>query len=301
MPVACLLALALLAALASAPDAGAKKPGKKRGIVTRTAFGTGAGDDAILSATASCPKGSRAVGGGFAVPAPRPGYSPIMFESQKVGQRGWRASAQMFQAAPFDPITIAVDVLCRRGAPKTTTVTSTVPTPDASPLHANGPATSAPCPSKRRLTGGGFSTPPPLGSFGAANVVRRSEPTGNSWTSEVESDNAASTLTSYAYCAKRRASPPISAVAVTTPGTIPATTRAVATATCGGKRTMAGGGFRQVYDLTAGGGTFQIYESRRAGKSWTTVSRQGGSSTAISLTSAGLCTPKQPKPLKTRR
>ena len=288
--------------LALAGTAQAKQKGKKqkRGIVTRTAFGTVAGHHAILSATATCPKGSRAVGGGFAVPAPRSGYSSLVFESQKVGQRGWRASAQMSQAAPFDPITIAVDVYCQRGAPKTGTVTSTVATPDASPSHMNGPATSAPCPSKRRLTGGGFSTPPPLGSFGAANVIRRSEPTGNSWTSEVESDNAASSLTSYAYCARRKASPPMPAVAATTSGTNPAPASTSVTATCTKKRTMAGGGFQQAYSLLVGGGTFNVYESRRAGKSWTAVAEQGGDSTAISFSSVGLCAPKKSKRPKGR-
>jgi hypothetical protein len=277
---------------------GGKK--SKRGVVTRTAFGTVAGDDAILSATASCPKRSRAVGGGFAVPAPHSGYSAFVFESQKVGQRGWRASAQMFQAAPFDPITIAVEVYCRRGAPKTGTVTSTVPTVDTGSFHMNGPATSAPCPSSRRLTGGGFSTPPPLTPFGVANIVRRSEPTGNSWTSEVESDNAASSLTSYAYCARRKASPPMSAVAATTPGTNPAPASTAVTATCTGKRTMTGGGFRQTYILTVGGGTFLVHESRRAGKTWTAVADQGGDSTAISFSSVGLCAPKTSKRPKGR-
>jgi len=298
--VAASVALTLVATLAVMPPALAKPNGKKakHGIVTRTAFGTVAGDDAILSATASCPKRTRALGGGFAAPAPRTGTSAIVFESQKVGQRGWRASAQLSQAAPFDPVTIAVEVYCRAGAPATTTVTSTVPTVEAAPLHMNGPATSAPCPSNLRLTGGGFSTPPPLSLSGAANSVRRSEPTGNSWTSEVESDNAPSSLTSFAYCAKRKASPPSSPVATTVPGVNPAPTSTSATATCPGKRTMAGGGFAQTYILTLGGGAFQVYESRRAGKSWTAVSSQGGDSTAITFSSVGLCTPKKPKVTK---
>src|SRR4029077_1104825 len=201
---------------------------------------------------------------------------------------------QLSQAAPFDPVTITVEVYCRAGAPATTAVTSTVPTVESSPLHMNGPATSAPCPSHLRLTGGGFSTPPPLSLSGAANIVRRSEPTGNSWTSEVESDNAPSSLTSFAYCAKRKASPATSPVATTVPGVNPAPTSTSATATCPGKRTMAGGGFAQTYILTLGGGAFQIYESRRAGKSWTAVSSQGGDSTAITFRSVGLCTPKRP-------
>jgi hypothetical protein len=290
--------LALFALIPSVSDpAQAKQRGKeqKRGIVTRTAFGTVAGDDAILSATASCPKGSRAVGGGFAVPAPEQTFSAFVFESQKVGQREWRASAQMFQAAPFDPRTISVDVYCRRGAPKTTTFTSTVPTVESTPIHLNGPATSASCPSNRRLTGGGFSTPAPLSDSGVANVVRRSEPTGNSWTSEVESDNADSSLSSYAYCAKPKASPQMTAVIATIPGADPAPPSSAATATCTGKRTTAGGGFGQIYDLMIGGGTFQVVESRRAGKSWLAVSDQGGDSTAISFSSVGFCTPKNAK------
>ena len=300
-PVAASVALALVAILAVIPAATAKPNGKKakRGIVTRTAFGTVAGDLAILSATASCPKRTRALGGGFAVPAPRPGMSAFVFESQKVGQRGWRASAQISQVAPFDPVTIAAEVYCRARAPATAAVTSTVPTVE-SPSHMNGPATSAPCPSNLRLTGGGFSTPPPLAFSGVANIIRRSEPTGNSWTSEVESDNAASSLTSFAYCAKRKAAPPMSPAATPVPGVNPAPKSTSATATCPGKRTMAGGGFAQTYILTIGGGAFQVYESRRAGKSWTAVSSQGGDSTAISFSSVGLCTPKKPTAPKGR-
>jgi hypothetical protein len=283
-------------------EADQKGKAQKRGIVTRTTFGTVAGDRAILTATATCPKRTRAVGGGFAVPRPESGYSALVFESQKVGQRQWRASAQMSQASPFTPKTITVDAYCRRGAPATTTVASTVPTPDGSPLHLNGPATSAPCPSNRRLTAGGFSTPPPLGDFGAANAVRRSEPTGNSWTTEVESDNHESGVSSYAYCAKLKRSQPHRAVAATATGANPApSSSTTVTATCAGKRTMVDGGFAQTYLLQIGGGTFQVLESRRVGKSWVAVADQGGDSTATSFSSVGLCAPKSAKRLKKRR
>ena len=288
---------------ASSPaEADQKGKAQKRGILTRTTFGTVAGDKAILSATATCPKRTRAVGGGFAIPPPFSGFGAVVFESQKVGQRQWRASAQMSQAPPFTPKTITVEAYCRRGAPKTTTVVSTVPTEDGGPLHMSGPATSAPCPSNRRLTGGGFSTPPPLGIFGAANVVRRSEPTGNSWTTEVESDNHASSLSSYAYCAKLKGSQPLQAVAATIPGVNPAPPPSVSvTATCAGKRTMAAGGFGQSYMLEVGGGAFLVLESRRAGRSWVAVADQGGDSTATSFSSVGLCAPKSAKRPKSKR
>jgi hypothetical protein len=292
--VVSLLAVPLLHA--EALGAKQSKPGKKgRGVITRTALGTAAGHHAILSATASCPKRARAIGGGFSLPAPAPGVNSIIFESQKVGQRSWRATGQLSQAAPFDPVTIRAEVYCRRGAPKTKTVASTVPTPNAAPLHEEGPATSAACPSKRRLIGGGFATTPPLGSFGARNVVRRSEPTGNSWTSEVESDNAEGTLTSYAYCAKRKPASPLGVASSTVPGVNPAPPVTSVAATCARKRTAVGGGFRQSYDLMAGGGAFLPYESRRAGKSWSVVADQGGDSTAISLTAAAVCAPKKPR------
>jgi hypothetical protein len=279
----------------SPAEADHKGKAPKRGVLTRTAFGTVAGDRAILSATATCPKRTRAVGGGFAIPPPGSAYSALVYESQKAGQRQWRASAQMGQGSPFIPKTITAEVYCRSGAPKTTTVTATVPTEEGTPLHLNGPATSAPCPSNRRLMGGGFSTPPPLGDFGAANVVRRSEPTGNSWTTEVESDNHASSVSSYAYCAKLKGAPPVTPVAATVPGVDPAPSSTPVTATCAGKRTMVGGGFTQAYQLQMGGGTFQVFESRRAGKSWVAVSDQGGDSTAISFSSVGLCAPKSVK------
>jgi hypothetical protein len=300
--VAASIALTALILDATAPaDADQKGKNQKRGILTTTAFGTVAGDRAILSATATCPKRTRAVGGGFAAAPSGTGYSALVFESQKVGQRQWRASAQMSQASPFTPKTITVEAYCRRGAPATTTVASTVPTVDAAPFHMNGPATSAPCPSNRRLTGGGFATPPPLGEFGAANVVRRSEPTGNSWTTEVESDNHASSVSSYAYCAKLKRSSPLTAVAAAVPGANPEPESTPVTATCAGKRTMVAGGFAQTYLLELGGGAFQVLESRRVGKSWTAVAEQGGDSTATSFSAVGLCAPKSAKRRTARR
>ena len=71
----------------------------------------------------------------------------------------------------------------------------------------------------------------------------------NTWT-------AASSVSSYAYCAKPKKTPSLTPVGATVPGTDPAADRTEVTATCTGKRTMAGGGFGQVYVLQVGGGTF---------------------------------------------
>jgi hypothetical protein len=117
----------------------------------------------------------------------------------------------------------------------------------------------------------------------------------------VESDNHASSLSSYAYCAKLKGSPSLTAAAGTIPGVNPAPPTSVSVAaSCAGKRTMVAGGFGQRYMLEVGGGTFQVLESRRAGKSWVAVADQGGDSTATSFSSVGLCAPKSTKRPKRR-
>ena len=101
---------------------------------------------------------------------------------------------------PWGTITLTVYVNCQRRTSKTKQASSTVATPSTPQV---GPEAVATCPSGRAVAGG-FSTPPPFTSTGAANTVIASTPSGRrGWRAEVVSSQASS-LTSYVYCAKRK-------------------------------------------------------------------------------------------------
>jgi hypothetical protein len=199
-----LIAFALLAA--GAADAKQFKPNQRVRVVKSLASAETAG--AIASATVSCPQTGpnlrpwRAVSGGFNMFGvfAGTGYtltgSGLVFESVKVGQRSWRVSAQSL----WGSIALKVGVNCQRGVPQTKSASSTVATPGTPQV---GPETVARCPSSRAVAGG-FSTPPPFTSTGAANTVVGSIPSGKKgWQAQVVSSQASS-LTSYVYCAKRK-------------------------------------------------------------------------------------------------
>ena len=122
--------------------------------------------------------------------------SGVVFESQKVGQRSWRVSAQSLWGR-FD---LGVSVNCQNSVPNTKSASSTVAAPGSPQV---GPEAVARCRTGKTVSGG-FSTPPPFTATGAANTVIGSLPSGkNGWEAQALS-NQASSLTSYVYCAKRK-------------------------------------------------------------------------------------------------
>ena len=180
------------------------------------AFSSAETAGAIATATATCPQTTRpdlgpwrAISGGFSMtgvvpgsvppgfgPPPPPTGSGVVYESRKVGQRSWRASAQSL----WGTFTLKVSVFCQNGVPKTTHASTTVATPGTPQV---GPATVAGCRSGKTVSGG-FSTPPPFTASGAASTVIGSLPSGKKgWEAQVLSSQASS-LTSYVYCAKRK-------------------------------------------------------------------------------------------------
>jgi hypothetical protein len=182
------------------------------------AFTTAGTAGAIATATVSCPQTTRpdlgpwrAINGGFSMRLGTPGYTPgdgpfitpfgsgVVFESQRVGQRSWRVSAQDL-AGRLD---LGVAVYCQNSVPKLNSASTTVTTPGTAQI---GPATVAHCPFGRAVSGG-FSTPPPFTATGAANTVIGSTPNGRKgWETQVVSKETSS-LTSYVYCAKREPPP----------------------------------------------------------------------------------------------
>ena len=211
----CLVALALL--VPGSASAATAHPGKKNPrLQVVHAFTSAETAGAIATATATCPAKTarpdlgpwRAISGGFSMTLGTAGYTPaegpfitpfgsgVVFESQKVGQRSWRVSAQSLWGR-FD---LGVSVNCQNSVPKTKSASSTVATPGTPQV---GPEAVARCRTGKTVSGG-FSTPPPFTATSAANTVIGSLPSGkNGWEAQALS-NQASSLTSYVYCAKRK-------------------------------------------------------------------------------------------------
>jgi hypothetical protein len=217
--IASLFIVALVAPTAQAAAAQAGKKNPKLKVVK--AFGSAGAAADIASATATCPEKTgrpdlgpwRAISGGFQMmgvvppytmngPPPPPSGSGVVFESRKVGQRSWRASAQSLSGT----FTLKVSVYCQNEVPKTkqdTALTAAATTPQV------GPTAVARCSSGKTVSGG-FSTAPPFTSAsGAANTVIASMPSGKKgWEAQVISSRSSyagiTSVTSYVYCAKRK-------------------------------------------------------------------------------------------------
>jgi hypothetical protein len=203
----------------TAQAATARPPKKNPKLKVVKAFGSAGATGAIATATATCPKTERpelgpwrAVSGGFQMmgvvpgytmngPPPPPSGSGVVYESRKVGQRSWRASAQSL----WGTFTLQLSLYCQNSVPKTkqdTALTAAGMTPQV------GPTAVARCSSGKTVSGG-FSTAPPFTATGAANTVIASMPSGKKgWEAQVLSSRSShagiTSVTSYVYCAKRK-------------------------------------------------------------------------------------------------
>src|SRR5262245_56462991 len=135
------------------------------------------------------------------LPPSPPTARGVVFESRKIGQNSWRASAQSLMGT----FTLKVFLYCQNGVPKTkqdTALTAAATTPQV------GPTAVARCSSGKSVSGG-FSTAPPFTASGAATTVIASRPSGKKgWEAQVlsspSSQAGVTSVTSYVYCAKRK-------------------------------------------------------------------------------------------------
>ena len=165
---------------------------------------------ATASATASCPRGTPAVGGGFATSIPSPGGPvPRIYESQRIGRSQWRASAANGSAIAGG--TVTSQVYCRKLPPKTT-VTTVMASATVPPMGTS-PTATAICPPGTTVLSGGFQqTPVAVAGPGVPRLLVLVSAgmfpqgtTQTSWDSMARNASAGSgTITSYAYCAKPR-------------------------------------------------------------------------------------------------
>jgi hypothetical protein len=282
MLIAGIVAVLLVAGVLGAAPAmsGLPSPGP---IEEHQATASASGNGSIASATATCPPGTRAAGGGFDAPSSATGI-PLVYESVKDGQRSWRASAQYLDLGQPTTMTLTTYVYCRDHYPVTWTNGTTRPTDGQTQV---GPTATAGCPSGELALAGGFTMPPPLHSPMVTSLYFDSLRYGASdWSTRVVTGPAGpSSFTSEAYCAKHGIAP-----AEVTASSAPNGsdfTASTSTATCPAGLSPAAGGFAQPdSDITS---FLFLTESRRVGSGWRASALHSGNDPAVRLVSAAYC------------
>lgn len=269
---------------------GFQSPGGSQGgghavaaIQEASSTATASGNGSTASATAACPGGTKAAGGGFYAPSSAEAVA-LVYESVKVGKRAWRASVQLLEPADPSAVTLTTYVYCRRHFPATKTAAATVPTDGHLKI---GPTAEATCSPGRVAVAGGFHMPAPLTGPTVTDLFFDSMRSGTTgWNARVVTGPAGpSTITSEVYCAKRGGSP-IEATGSSAPNGLDSTT-STATATCPDGLSPAAGGFAQPDSVVFS--FFFVDESRRVDDSWQVSALHVGTDPAIALQAAGYC------------
>jgi hypothetical protein len=278
-----LSAAAVQAATAKPWSGGPANPHGQGGVVEASATAQATGDGSKATATANCPPGTRAAGGGFDAPSSGDVVG-LVYESVKVGQRAWRASAQLLDPGDPSTMTLTTYVYCRKHFPVTRSSAETVPTDGQVQI---GPTASATCPSGQIAMAGGFHMPAPLVSPTVTDLFFDSLRSGDSgWDARVVTGPAGpSTVTSEAYCA-RRGSVPVEADGSSAPNGLDSVS-STATAACPAGLSPAAGGFAQPDSVVVS--FFFVYSSRRVGDTWQVSGLHTGSEPAVALDAAGYC------------
>jgi len=212
--LAALTAVALLV-LAPASALGKKKHKKavKLGpVVTVTATGATASDSSpATTASATCPTGKLAIGGGFSAPVVQ-GSAVVVHDSYLSAPGSWTVTGQVADGSGA----VTAYAYCRNA--------SAGPVADVSnstSLHFSGDnqTVASTCPAGTRLVGGGFQGTVPAANDAviAPQVNQATSP--DTWTvTGVQNQDGTLTLTAHAYCMTKFAAPSI--VTQTSSGTV---------------------------------------------------------------------------------
>jgi hypothetical protein len=250
---------------------------------TKTSSDTAAGNFAIASATAKCPSGQRATGGGFTAPA-TPTVQPwfVVYESRKVGQRSWRASGQIIDpGATGRAFTVKASVYCSDGAPSTKAKSASVTS--VGPFVAFlSFAADARC-SSGKAQAGGFHGPPPHNGGGDFNhaVTDSYRTDKKTWRSRMTSSTPGITFTSYVYCADEKK--PAARLGSTTSATSFTAHTAISAECKRGTKPVAGGFSQPNASFSPSPiGVFDFfYESVKSGKRWRVSAVHVGATTTL--------------------
>ena len=257
---------------------------------------------AELSAIATCPSGTVAIGGGFvgsvvSEPANESRF-PAVTESVRVGETQWLTRAGVaFGSAATSSQDLTTEVYCM---PRKGTIADVVTQNNIGANTTDSANFSAACPGSSRLLSGGFSgassASPPTFVF-----ATESAPAGNAWSVHMSrvGDATPTQVVGHAYCytppkakkkkkkstrasvAKKRkrrritGPSPLSVIpAAGSLGTTVFSTASLTTGPCAGPLRPVSGGF-SAPPAAATSGAF-VVEARLAGRAWTTTFVQGG-------------------------
>jgi hypothetical protein len=294
--VRCLVLLIAVGLALSATPALAKKKHKKKGfgpVVTASAAGntiTGAGQ--ISSATANCPAGTKATGGGFSIGSDAASFLTVFKSMMTAGGAGWTASATRGSGA------ITAYAYCRRtGSILDVTATGTLPSGSGQRVIV-----LAACPAGAYPINGGFeATFGPLLDQTASIVESRADlpiPAGSWRATAQNSAPGAQTITVHAYCL-RGIRPPLVVGAI---NILPAPHLVSVSATSPScpkaskpkkgkkkkpRRRLSAGGFTT---STSGTSPFPVYKESRLGVGvWTATAVNAGSAATMPVAATGVC------------
>jgi hypothetical protein len=157
------------------------------------------------SATASCPSGTLALGGGFTEDVPPFMYpnniGGMVTESKKSSAASWRVSVRSVSGLQAANVSFTAFVTCRRTrVPSTTETHITVASTGGG--AAAGPTAVASCPGGRKALAGGFALGAPVSApFTSPVVVESRRASSTAWKVSA-AEGAGTSVTSYAECAK---------------------------------------------------------------------------------------------------
>jgi hypothetical protein len=242
----------------------------------------------LLTATATCPGGTRAVGGGFS--GSPGGIEPtVVTESRRSGGKSWIVSG--LRASPLTTATgsLTAIVRCRRGAPKISEVAESTSLPAATGPGDHPRATAtATCPGKRRAISGGFSSEAdPKQALAVLPQQSQRTSKGRAWSFTASHNNPAPRqLTAYAYCARARIKAKTGSVSLS--GDL--TTKSADTPPCGaGLAPVAGGFLTSPATLAGGGDIVFVLASMPQGGGWRATGLHSGAKSTGKLQSFAYC------------
>ena len=262
------------------------------GFATKTNTVAVTGTGAIGSSTATCPKRTRAVSGGFATsPNPTlfsaPSRVPVIYETHRAGPRAWIVSVSNLGSGTTNLTTL---VYCR--AEKTKEVVSSVPINGAGRAASNAVAT---CPKGTKVLSGGYQLPP-LESGGSLVYPTMNQPSGPSAWSVIgvrtTTAGAAGTVTSYAYCAKSAGGGSKQKTVVANGAAGTNVYLGVTTQPCQKSKRATGGGFTAPFvDSGSIRDVAYVTTLERSGRAWRAFAIDFGALSQVSLTAIAVCRP----------
>lgn len=169
--------------------------GKVESRSAQVALPATAGAGAVVQAT--CPKGTKAISGGFAIEAANASDSSYVSRSIAAGGNRWVVDATRLTGAAGR--SLIANVYCAEVEKQKTRSQSAAV---LGPLGSQYTATTGACPKKLSTRGGGFATSTPVGGLMNAALVYENRRAGAGWSASATPSSAGTSITllTNAYC-----------------------------------------------------------------------------------------------------